>query len=404
MTTLVRARLSTIGLFFAAGFALSMWVAHIPAVEAATGISHAALGSLLLLLGLGSVIGMQLAGLLIDKVGSKVAAVASLPLLVGGVLAPGFASDAWGVGAGLLVLGLGQGVIDVAMNDQAVIVEQRSNKPIMSSFHAFFSVGGALGAVAAALMHVAGLPLLVALIAGAACAALIALASLPGLYAREGALSAASGEGPTQQKESERGGVGRPSPSVVVTLAALAFMLMLAEGAANDWSALHAVKDLGVDESAGALAYAAFAVAMTVGRFAADWIVRITGPGRVVRIGSSIAAVGCLVVIVSPSYPMVLMGWAVFGLGLSGTVPQIFSAAGNLSGAQRGTLIARIVGAGYVGFMAGPALIGWAAEVIGLSAALFIPVGLCILALLLSFRVTSALDWRAAASETKTPS
>lgn len=391
MKPLVRARLATIALFFAAGFAMSMWVANIPAIESATGLSHALLGSLILLLGLGSVIGMQVAGFLIDRWGSRAVATGSLPFLAVGVLVPGWATDTWGVGIGLVILGLGQGLVDVSMNDQAVVVERRWGKAIMSSFHAFFSVGGAVGALTAALMQTTGIALPIAVMIGAGIAVVIAGSGLRALLPRSADLGEDQPEPTVGDRDELRPHTAaRPARGTVALLALLAFLLMLAEGSANDWSALHAVKELGVDPAAGALAYGAFAVAMTVGRFATDGVVRRVGPERVVQVGSLIAVVGCLLVALGPSYPVVVGGWAVFGLGLSGTVPQIFTAAGNLGGPRRGTLIARVVGAGYVGFMAGPAIIGWAAELVGLGGALLIPAVLCVVALALTFVARSA--------------
>ncbi len=160
----------------------------------------------------------------------------------------------------------------------------------------------------------------------------------------------------------------------------MAFLLMLAEGTANDWSALQAVEDLGRSAASASLAYAAFAVAMTAGRFAADPVAHRFGPVSVVRVGSALAAVGMLVVVLSPTaggFPLTLLGWVVFGLGLSGIVPQIFTAAGNLGVANPGVTISRVVSAGYVGLLAGPAVIGWLAGGVGLTTALVLPLVFC---------------------------
>jgi MFS family permease len=378
---LIRARLATVGLFFIGGVSLAMWVANIPTVEASTGLSHAALGSLLLLLGLGSVIGMQVTGYVIDRAGSRITAVASIVLLVSGVVLPGFAVDAWGIGIALFVLGLGQGAVDVSMNDQAVLVEQRWGKAIMSSFHAFFSIGGAFGAALVAVLQSLQVHLRTSLAIGATLVIVLAVIAIPGLIAAEERDAGAT-------VSIEVGSEGTPARrGTVLVLALLAFLLMLAEGSANDWSALHAVKDLGMNESAGALAYGAFAIAMTVGRLCTDWVVSRLGAQRVIRYGAAIAAAGILLVAAVPSYPAVVIGWLVFGVGLSGTVPQIFTAAGNLGGQKQGTMIARVVGAGYLGFLAGPAVIGWTSEYVGLSVAFLIPLLFCVIAALLASRV-----------------
>lgn len=164
----------------------------------------------------------------------------------------------------------------------------------------------------------------------------------------------------------------------------MAFLLMLAEGTANDWSALHATHHLGEEGSRAALAFAVFSVAMTVGRLRVDALVARFGPVAIVRYGSALASAGLLLVIMSAGYPLTLSGWLLFGIGLSGIVPQIFSAAGNLDPRRRGAVMARVAGAGYLGLLAGPALIGWIAERIGVNAALVLPLVFCAVGVILA--------------------
>lgn len=366
-----RTRGATIALFLVTGVGLSVWVVSIPAVEAATGISHAVLGTLLLLLGLGSVVGMLVTGRIIDRIGSRRAAMGAAVLLAVGTVSPALAVEPWGLGAALFLLGLGQGSMDVSMNDQAVLVERESGKPIMSSFHAFFSIGGAVGAVIGVVTQTLRLPFQVTLIGGAVIVAVACAVSVPLLFRQADATLDGEVGVP-----GERVVDGQQTPKIWA-LGALAFLLMLAEGTANDWSALHAVRELSVPEAAGSLAFATFAVAMTVGRFSADSISARFGPVAVVRFGSLLAMLGISTVILAGWYPATLAGWALFGLGLAGTLPQIFTAAGNLGGPAPGFTLARVVGAGYVGLLAGPALVGWVSSAAGLGGALGIAVACC---------------------------
>ncbi|MDX6279395.1 MAG: hypothetical protein QOH03_466, partial [Kribbellaceae bacterium] len=168
-----------------------------------------------------------------------------------------------------------------------------------------------------------------------------------------------------------------PPSKLVWKLGALAFALMLAEGVANDWAALQFRDVLGTSTSTAAYAYGAFAVAMTVGRFATDRVAAIVGPAAIVRYGALLAAIGLTIVIVVPWVPVALIGWALFGLGLSGGVPQLFTAAGNLDTRASGALMAKVVGLGYVGLLAGPALIGGLAHWMPLNIAFILPVALC---------------------------
>lgn len=377
-------RLAVVGLFFLTGLALAMWVVNIPAVQAKTGVSHATLGGLLLLLGFGSLIGMQVTGPLVDRLGSRVCVIMGGALLVVGVNLPGFATSAWQVGVALFVLGLGNGVMDVAMNDQAVLVEQRWGRPIMSSFHAFFSVGGAVGAVIAAGVQTAGLSMHWSMGIGAVVAAVLTAVAVPLLITEHHASSSQPADVDIPA------GLPAAPPRLgrrIVALASLAFLFMLAEGTANDWSALQAVEHLQVPESAASLAYGAFAIAMTIGRFAADPISHRFGAVHVVRYGSIVSAVGMAIIVTSTLYPLTLVGWAVFGIGLSGIVPQIFTAAGNLPVKNRGVIISRVVGAGYIGLLAGPAIIGWLAHPFTLTHALALPLLFCLVGIILAGQV-----------------
>ncbi|WP_332909953.1 MFS transporter [Nocardia asteroides] len=159
----------------------------------------------------------------------------------------------------------------------------------------------------------------------------------------------------------------------VLSLGVIAFVLLLAEGVAGDWSALQAREHLGVSEGDAALAFGAFSATMTLGRFGADRVSGAIGPVAILRYGSLLAAAGLAVVIASAWLPLTLLGWAMCGLGLAGGVPQIFTAAGNLGGSTAATDMSRVFTIGYLGLLAGPALIGWLTALIPLTAALTVP-------------------------------
>mgnify|MGYP005983874225 CR=1 FL=1 len=391
-----RARLATISVFFASGLGLAWWVVSIPGVEARVGLSHAVLGTFLLLLGLGSFVGMTAAGPWVDRSGSRGVVVPGAAGLAAGLWIIAAASQPWHLAVGLLVFGLGHGVLDVAMNDQAVQVQRWYGRPIMSNFHAFFSVGAGVGSLLGALAQGLGAGVEWVLGAGALVALLIVAVARRGLVARGADATvvppsetpsikeAGSPANPDHAPSSTR--AGRRAPGYLL-LAGLAFLLMLAEGVANDWSSLHAVDQLGQTPAGGALAYAAVAIAMVVGRFSADAVVARVGGVAVIRGGSLAAAAGLLIVVLSASFPLTLAGWAVFGLGVAGIVPQIFTAAGELGGEQQGKVMSRVVGAGYLGMLAGPAIIGWVSPFVGLGWALLIPVACCVVGLFCAGRV-----------------
>lgn len=381
MTLRQLSRAATISLFLLNGMALAAWVSNIPTIQVATGVSKEVLGGLLLVLGVGAIVGMQIAGLLVDRVGSRGTAMVAALLLILSVNPLGLVSDVGQLGLAIFVFGLGNGALDVAMNDQAVRIERVYRRPIMSSFHAFFSVGGAVGAGITAVLQASRLSVHWPLAVISGLCLVLAVLSFPHLI---------SGVEKAEEESSEP--VSGPAAGWrrrAVVLGILAFLLMLAEGSANDWSALHAVEERDQPEHLATLAYAAFALAMTIGRFTADTISHCFGSVTVVRGGSILSTIGMAVVVLTPVYPLTLAGWVIFGLGLSGIVPQIFTAAGNINPRNQGVIMSRIVGAGYVGILAGPAVIGWLAGGFGLNIALVLPLILCAVAIVLAGQVGS---------------
>ncbi|VVJ21463.1 Uncharacterized MFS-type transporter [Amycolatopsis camponoti] len=369
------ARFATFMFFGLNGFAMGMWVVHIPNIERATGISHSTLGALLLVLGGAAFAGMQISGPLVDRLGHRRLVPAAGVLLGLALCGPGFANSWWALGLSLILFGFGNGAIDVGMNSHAVVVERAYPRPIMAAFHAFWSIGGAFAAVIGAATLGGGVPTGVTLTATGLFCVLLSLVSARFLMEPADVPSPAS-ESPAESAPVRR----RPPGRVVWLLGLLALALMLSEGVANDWAALHMEKVLGTSSSTAALAYGAFAVAMTTGRFLTDRVAAWAGPAAIVRYGAALAAVGLSIAAAAPWVPLSLVGWALFGLGLSGGVPQLFTAAGNLDTRASGALMARVVGLGYVGLLAGPALIGGLTRWMPLNVTFAVPVVLCVLA------------------------
>lgn len=363
------ARIATWIYFGLNGFAIGMWVVHIPNVEQATNISHSTLGLLLLILGGAAFLGMQVAGPLVDRIGQRRLIPAAGVLLGLSLFGPGLAGNWWTLGLTLMFFGFGNGSLDVAMNSHAVVVERAYPRPIMAAFHAMWSIGGAFAALIGAAALRAGVDTAITL---SVCGVLCIVVAL---FTARFLIEAAAEEPADEQTEVP---AQKPPARLVWQLGALAFGLMLAEGVANDWAALQFRDVLGTSTSTAAYAYGAFAIAMTVGRFGTDRVAALIGPAAIVRYGAALAAVGLTTVIFVPWVAVGLVGWALFGLGLSGGVPQLFTAAGNLDRRASGALMAKVVGLGYVGLLAGPAVIGGLTHWIPLNAAFALPVLLCV--------------------------
>lgn len=371
------ARVATYVYFVLCGTLMGAWVVHIPAIEDRVGISHATLGGLLVLLGLGAFVGMQVAGPLTDRLGARIVVPAGGILCGASLALPGLAQDPWTLAGALLVFGFCNGILDVSMNAHAVHVEKSYGRPVMSGFHATFSVGGVLAALVGAGAASAGLNPPASMTAMGAAGIVIALASaralLPAAPAVEG-LAAGSVEEP----EASRSGKRRGTTGRVWLLAVLALMVMLCEGAANDWSALHLKDVLGAPAGTAAFAYGTFAAAMTLGRLLADRFVARFGSMAILRYGAATAAVGITIAALGPWIWAAFTGWALFGLGLSGCVPQLFSAAGHADPAAAGANVSRVAGLGYVGMLAGPAVIGWLTHLVALNETFLLLTLLCV--------------------------
>ncbi|MCF1593523.1 MFS transporter [Streptomyces muensis] len=370
------ARVATYVYFVLYGTLLGTWVVHIPAIEERAGISHATLGGLLVVLGLGAFVGMQVAGPLTDRLGTRVV------VPVGGVLCgatlflPGLAHDPWTLAGALLVFGFCNGCLDVSMNAHAVHVEKAYGRPVMSGFHATFSVGGVLAALAGAGAASAGLNPATAMVAMGAVGVVIALTSARALLS---AAPPAESPGSAEETGTSPAVEGRGTTAGRVwLLAVLALMAMLCEGAAHDWSVLHMKDVLGAPAGTAAFAYGTFAATMTVGRLLADRFVTRFGSLAILRHGAATAAVGITLVALGPWMWAAFTGWALFGLGLSGCVPQLFSAAGHADPAAAGANVSRVAGLGYVGMLAGPAVIGWLTQLVALNHAFVLLTLLCV--------------------------
>jgi MFS family permease len=456
-------RVATFAFFGLNGFVMGMWVVHIPSVEHRAGIGAAALGWLLLALGAGAFAGMQVAGPLADRYGARTVVPLSAALCSGTAVLPGLATGAGVLAVALLALGVGNGLLDASMNVHAVEVEHRYRRPVMSAFHATYSIGGVLASLVGARTLSWGWSPATTLacvgVLGLATAGLAAPALLPrqgtagsaekGSAGSTGATSSASAvgtgagratsdaadwdsaadRGAVSQGATSAGFVGHGAASAgansdavspgsaspgtanpaavspdatnsvaasagsggpatlarttyrtphrIWALAALALMVMLSEGVANDWSALHLRTVLHASPATAALAYGTFAAAMTTGRLLTDRVAGKLGAAAVLRYGAATAALGMTCAALSPDAGLAIAGWGVFGLGLSGCVPQLFSAAGHTDRANAGANVSRVAGLGYLGMLAGPAVIGALTRIMPLNAAFFLPIAFC---------------------------
>jgi Major Facilitator Superfamily len=310
------------------------------------------------------VVALPTAGWLIGRLGSRLlssaAAVALCVTMPLPVLSPSFPA----LVVGLAVLGACNGLLDVSMNAQAAVVEQRGGRPIMSSFHALFSLGGMAGALLASGAMAIGLGDR----AHVGVAALVALAAiglaLPGLV-------------PAGPVPAGTAWALAPPSRALLTLGGLALLGLLAEGAMADWSAVYLHDTLGASPAVAAVGFAAFSLAMAAGRIAGDGLVSRLGARRVLRLSAAVAAVGLTGALLVGQPAAGVAGCALVGLGIANIIPVLFSAAARAPGLAPGRGLAAVATTGYLGFLAGPPLIGAVAEVAGLALGLGVVSAAC---------------------------
>ncbi|RYU82803.1 MFS transporter [Hymenobacter persicinus] len=384
LPTASRARLAVTLIFFLHGLLFANWAARLPELELRYSLSHRELGQVLFCNALGAWAGMPLAGWLIQRLGS--ARLTTLAALFFCGLIPGMAllHTQLQVMGLFLLLGASTGLLDVAMNSQALEVEKQHERPIMSSFHAAFSCGGMLGAGAGALSAKLALGLAPHLLGFTAVSLLLVLAVAPRLLPDEAPAAAKAGQAPTK-------GIRWPSRTVL-GLGLVAFCCMLGEGAMADWSTIYLVQDTGATPALAPLGYAAFSLTMTFGRVFGDALVLRFGPRRVVALGGLLAFAGLLSMLLIPHPAVGIGGLFLVGLGLAGVVPTVFSAAGRQPGLVPSVALGMVSTIGYGGFLLGPPLIGFLADVITLRLALGVVVGLlaALVAVALSLRFPAA--------------
>ncbi|MFI7131358.1 MFS transporter [Nonomuraea sp. NPDC050153] len=355
--------------FLILGFVLGVWAVSIPSIKDRMALSYGQVGLTLLVLGLSSLAAMSVSGRLMSRFGERRVLICGGVLFGLSALGPAAARTWPELLAAAVVLGACNGIFDASQNALAVALERKIGRPIIISFHAWFSAGGLLSALLGSAVLRAGIDVRWMLVGTAAATAILSLCLAPWL--------------PTvpHHATAEDEPTGQPTlrNRRIIVLGLVAFALFTAEGAAYDWSNLHLRNVIGAEPNVAALAFGAFSVGMLGVRLIADRVVAHVGPSRYCRAATILAAAGLGLAILSDNPPMAILGWTLAGLGIAGTVPLTFSAAGNVDPRHSSTYVSRVAAFGYCGFLAGPSLIGFIAEVTTLRIALIVPVACCLL-------------------------
>ncbi|MFJ9030375.1 MFS transporter [Streptomyces sp. NPDC102274] len=358
-----RLRIALTVFFALDGFMFAGWVVRIPAIKQQTGASASDLGLALLGVSAGAVVTMVFTGRLCRRFGSHPVTVVCAVLLSLSIVLPPQTHSALTLGLVLLVFGSAYGALNVSMNSAAVDIVAALRRPVISSFHAAFSLGGMVGAGLGGLLagglspavHLSlltGLGLLVTAVTGPTL--LRHPAPVPERTEREREAEAtAKGTAAAPRR------LDRRTRRLVLLFGAIALCTAYGEGAMADWSALHLTQDLDATPGLAAAGYSLFALAMTAGRLSGTALLERLGQTRALVAGGVTAALGMLVGALAPTAWQALAGFAVAGLGLANIFPVAIGRAGALAG-PGGVAAASTLG--YGGMLLGPPAIGFLAD------------------------------------------
>ena len=374
----VRWRAAVFAIFLASGLSISTWAARVPNIKDAVGVDNAQLGLMLLGGGVASILGVTLSSLVMVRFGVRSGMLWSMILFAIGVAVIGLGADVAGspavVTLGLLLWGFGNGSVDVMMNVEGAAIEKQSGRTILPLFHAFFSFGTVLGAGIGAVAIFLGVSVVVHLSVIAAVIVAVAFASIANVPVRADAVAAVDEAKPGWRERLHLSMSAWREPRTYA-LGVVMLGMAFAEGGANDWLALGMVEGHGADAALGAAGLAVFSVSMTVVRMFGGPLVDRFGRVATLRVLALTATVGLLLFILAPSIPLVFVGAALWGAGVSLGFPLGMSAAAD-DPARAAARVSAAATIGYIAFLAGPPLLGLISEHIGLLNTLYILVAL----------------------------
>jgi MFS family permease len=360
--TLTAAR-NAVGLtFFLNGLVFASWVSRIPEVRSSFELTNGQLGLVLLAIALGSVLALPTTGAAINALGTV-----RIVRLGAGAATIGMLAAALGLGhvlpltvAGLFVYGLGIGVWDVAMNVEGAEVERGLRRTIMPRFHAGFSGGTVVGALAGALLIELGVPAMVHLVGVVLLAIVLVWRTSPSFL-------------PIVEKhEATTVSAARAwlEPRTLL-IGVMVLALAMTEGTANDWLAVALVDGHDVSHAVGVAGFAVFVLAMTAGRFAGTGLIDRFGRVAVLWSTMAVAGAGVLLIVFAEHPALVVTGIVLWGIGASLGFPVGMSAAADdpVRAASRVSVVSTI---GYAAFLAGPPFLGFVGDEVGTLKALLV--------------------------------
>jgi fucose permease len=359
-----RARFATMAIFFIAGMMYASWGVHVPTVRDKFALSPGMLSFALLAVAGGSIFAMLTNASWIARVGTRNACMAGgIGMVIFGSLilvTPTY----WMLLIVLAAFGFGMATLDVAMNAEASAVEEALGRPIMSSLHGMFSVGGMAGAAAGGALLAHGLAPALHLALASGFGAIVLFVSIPSVLPHV----------PHHDEHAKASSSNRWRSGALWALGGMALIALIAEGAMYDWATVYMRDVVLATPSVSSAAYAAFSGGMAIGRFGGDTVRARFGAPQLIFGSAGLAFIGIVMALVFPITWVTMTGFTLMGLGLANMMPVLFAAAARVEGVTAAEGLAQVAGLAYFGLLFGPVLIGGVAQISNL------PIGLCVVA------------------------
>jgi MFS family permease len=340
--------------FFIAGITSASWASRIPDIKTKLQLSNAALGGVLFALPVGQLISLPLSGWLISKFGSRqllIAASIFFPLTL--ILIP-FAAATWQLVIILLFFGMWANLFNISMNTQAVEIEGLYGRSIMASFHGLWSLAGFCGAAIGSFFVSNSVSPLIHFISIGFLVGILILSfyryTLP-----------VKPETSTDKASKQKFFV-KPDKYVWI-LGLIAFCCMICEGSMADWSGVYFQNIVHAPEKFITIGYVSFMATMATGRFLGDWMITKFGFQKILKFSGSLIASGLFIMILFPYLQAAVAGCLLVGVGVSCVVPIVYGLAGKSKAMSPQFALASVSTISFVGFLLGPPVIGFIAQV-----------------------------------------
>lgn len=339
-------------IFFVTGFGLASWAPFIPIVQNILQLNDGAMGSILLAFGLGSILMMSLSGAMVEKFGCRSVYIVFLVLFILSLFVIVISNSLLISLIALFLFGAGIGGADVVININAVALQKKANKPVMSGLHALFSLGGISGALFVSCMLYFGIPAIY----------IVLMIFILFVILINTSITNISGPVATQEDQEKVPFFIAPK-GIVVVIAIVCLIAFLVEGAILDWSGIFLINRYDININHAGIGYIIFAVFMTLGRVFGDKAIGKFGYSYVMNSTILILILGLSILIASYNIYISYFAFGLIGLGLANIAPIVFSAAGKQTDMNESSAVSSVATIGYSGILLGPAVIGFIAHI-----------------------------------------